>query len=69
MFLIWIELGPTVISDAGLITRVGFAALLKFYTDNSSIIQKLINVLLISYSNTLCELHHFAAQPTVFAAK
>jgi hypothetical protein len=33
---------PTVISDAGLITRVGFAALPKFYTDNSSIIQKLI---------------------------
>jgi hypothetical protein len=27
------------------------------------------NLLLISYSNTLCELHHFAAQPTVFAAK
>jgi hypothetical protein len=34
--------GPTVISDAGLITRVGFAGLPKFYTDNSSIIQKLI---------------------------
>jgi hypothetical protein len=34
--------GPTVISDAGLITRVGFAALPKFYTDNSSIIRKLI---------------------------
>jgi hypothetical protein len=33
---------PTVISDAGLITRVGFAALPKFYTDNSCIIQKLI---------------------------
>jgi hypothetical protein len=31
--------GPTVISDAGLITRVEFAALPKFYTDNSSIIQ------------------------------
>jgi hypothetical protein len=26
-------------------------------------------LLLISYSNTLYELHHFAAQPTVFAAK
>jgi hypothetical protein len=37
-----IELGPTVISDVGLITRVGFAALPIFYTDNSSIIQKLI---------------------------
>jgi hypothetical protein len=36
------ELGPTVISDAGLITHVGFAALPKFYTNNSSIIQKLI---------------------------
>jgi hypothetical protein len=34
--------GPTVISDTGLITRVGFAALPKFYSDNSSIIQKLI---------------------------
>jgi hypothetical protein len=34
--------GPIVISDAGLITRVGFASLPKFYTDNSSIIQKLI---------------------------
>jgi hypothetical protein len=34
------ELGPTVISDVGLITRVGFAALPKFCTDNSSIIQK-----------------------------
>jgi hypothetical protein len=42
LFFIWIELGPTVISDAGLITRVGFAALPKFYTDNSSNIQKLI---------------------------
>jgi hypothetical protein len=36
------RMGPTVISDTGLITRVGFAALPKFYTDNSSIIQKLI---------------------------
>jgi hypothetical protein len=27
------------------------------------------NLLLISYSNILCELHHFAAQPTVFTAK
>jgi hypothetical protein len=69
LFFISIELGPTVISDAGLITRVRFAALPKFYTDNSSIIQKLIDLLLISYSNTICELHHFAAQPTVFAAK
>jgi hypothetical protein len=34
--------GPTVISDARLITRVRFAALPKFYTDNSSIIKKLI---------------------------
>jgi hypothetical protein len=34
--------GPIVISDAGLITRIGFAALPKFYVDNSSIIQKLI---------------------------
>jgi hypothetical protein len=34
--------GPIVISDVGLITRVGFATLPKFYTDNSSIIQKLI---------------------------
>jgi hypothetical protein len=34
--------GPTIISDAGLITRVGFAGLPKFYTDNSSIIKKLI---------------------------
>jgi hypothetical protein len=34
--------GPTVISDVGLITRVEFAALPKFYTNNSSIIQKLI---------------------------
>jgi hypothetical protein len=42
LFFIWIELGPTVISDAGLITRVGFAALPKYYTDNSSNIQKLI---------------------------
>jgi hypothetical protein len=33
---------PTVISDAGLITCVGIAGLPKFYTDNSSIIQKLI---------------------------
>jgi hypothetical protein len=32
--------GPTVSSDTGLITRIGFAALQKFYTDNSSIIQK-----------------------------
>jgi hypothetical protein len=30
------------ISDAGLITRVRFAALPNFYTDNSSIMQKLI---------------------------
>jgi hypothetical protein len=42
LFFISIELGPTVINDAGLITRVGFVALLKFYIDNSSIIQKLI---------------------------
>jgi hypothetical protein len=42
LFFIWIELGPTVISDAGLITCVGFAALPKFYTNNLSIIQKLI---------------------------
>jgi hypothetical protein len=35
-------IGPHSYSDAGLITRVRFAALLKFYTDNSSIIQKLI---------------------------
>jgi hypothetical protein len=35
-------MGPTVISDAGLITRIGFAALPKFYIDNLSIIQKLI---------------------------
>jgi hypothetical protein len=35
-------MGPTVISDAGLIIRVRFAALPKVYTDNSSIIQKLI---------------------------
>jgi hypothetical protein len=35
-------MGPTVISDARLITRVGFAALPKFYIDNSSIIQNLI---------------------------
>jgi hypothetical protein len=42
MFFIWIELGPIVISGAGLITCVGFAALPKFYTDNSSNIQKLI---------------------------
>jgi hypothetical protein len=42
MFFIWTELGPTVISDAGLITRVGFAALPKFYINNSSIIQMLI---------------------------
>jgi hypothetical protein len=41
-FFIWIEQGPTVISDTGLITRVRFAALPKFYIDNSSIIQKLI---------------------------
>jgi hypothetical protein len=34
--------GPTVTSDAGLITRVGFASLPKFYTNNSSIIQKLV---------------------------
>jgi hypothetical protein len=34
--------GPTVFSDAGLITCVGCAALPKFYTDNWSIIQKLI---------------------------
>jgi hypothetical protein len=34
--------GPTVISDVGLITHIRFAALPKFYTDNSSIIQKLI---------------------------
>jgi hypothetical protein len=34
--------GPTVISDAGLITHVCFAALPKYYTDNSSNIQKLI---------------------------
>jgi hypothetical protein len=32
----------TVISDAGLITRVSFTSLPKFYTDNSSNIQKLI---------------------------
>jgi hypothetical protein len=38
----WNRTGPTIISDAGLITHVGFAALPKFYTDNSSIIQKLI---------------------------
>jgi hypothetical protein len=37
-----LHLGYTVISDTGLITRVGFAALPKFYTDNSSIIQNLI---------------------------
>jgi hypothetical protein len=42
LFFICIELGPTVISNAGLITRVGFAVLPKFYTDNSSNIQKLI---------------------------
>jgi hypothetical protein len=42
LFFIWIELGPRVISDAGLITRVEFAALPKFYTDNSSIIQNLM---------------------------
>jgi hypothetical protein len=36
------RLGPTVISDVGQITRVGFATLPKFYTDNSSVIQKLI---------------------------
>jgi hypothetical protein len=34
--------GPHSLSDAGLITRVGFAALPEFYTDNLSIIQKLI---------------------------
>jgi hypothetical protein len=34
LFVIWIELGPTIISDTRLITRVGFAALRKFYTDN-----------------------------------
>jgi hypothetical protein len=34
--------GPTVISDVGLITRIKFSALPKFYTDNLSIIQKLI---------------------------
>jgi hypothetical protein len=57
LFFISIELGPTAISDARLITHVGFAALPKFYTDNSSIIQMLFDILLISYSNTLCELH------------
>jgi hypothetical protein len=45
---IWIvlhsmELGPTVISDMGLITRIGFAAIPKFYTDNMSNLQKLIH--------------------------
>jgi hypothetical protein len=43
LFFIRIELDPTVISDKGLITRVGFAALTKFYTDNTSNIQKLIH--------------------------
>jgi hypothetical protein len=42
LFFIWIELKLTVISDAGLITRVGFATLPKFYKDNSSIVQKQI---------------------------
>jgi hypothetical protein len=42
LFFICIELGPTIISDVGLITSVGFAANPKFYTNNSSIIQKLI---------------------------
>jgi hypothetical protein len=37
------ELGPTVISDMGLITRIGFAAIPKFYTDNMSNLQKLIH--------------------------
>jgi hypothetical protein len=36
------ELGPTVISDTWLITRVGFAAIPKFYTDNTSNLRKLI---------------------------
>jgi hypothetical protein len=47
--------GPTVISDEGLITRVGFAALCS---------QK-ANLLLISYSNTLCELHHYADNSSI----
>jgi hypothetical protein len=34
--------GPRVIRDARLITRVGFAALSKFYKNNLSIIQNLI---------------------------
>jgi hypothetical protein len=38
LFFIWIELGPTVISDTGLITRVGFVGLPKYYTDNPSMI-------------------------------
>jgi hypothetical protein len=37
------ELGPTVISNTGLITRVDFAAIPKFYTDSTSNLQKLIH--------------------------
>jgi hypothetical protein len=43
MFFIRMEMGPTVISDTGLITRVGFAAIPKFYTDNTSNLQKQIH--------------------------
>jgi hypothetical protein len=68
LFFIRIKLGPTVISDIGLITRVGFAALSKICTDNMSNIKK-ANPLLISYSNTPYELHHFAVEPSVFTAK
>jgi hypothetical protein len=42
LFFIWIEMGPAVISNAGLITRVEFAAHPKIYINNLSIIQKLI---------------------------
>jgi hypothetical protein len=43
LFFIRIELGPMVISYTALITHVGFAAIPKFYSDNMSILQKLIH--------------------------
>jgi hypothetical protein len=43
LFFIWMERSPSVISDTGLIIRVSFAAIPKFYTDNTSNLQKLIH--------------------------
>jgi hypothetical protein len=43
LFFIRIERGPTVISDTGLITLVGFAVIPKFYTDNTSNLQNLMH--------------------------